>query len=484
MGIVLGIGIIAGAQAASSEQLVLALVLVGASMSLAAIVGQPSRPFLLSAGIGCIIGTLAGMVADRAESPPISEAIPLPIHGRAMNDPQFAADGFWLRLNWTSPDGVGRTSRLTLPADSVIERGDRIAVHGRIDGASGDTIAATTVRVTERAGRVDRWRSSARAAIAASVQRYVPGSAGSLALGLLVGDDSAMTARERDDLRAAGLSHLTAVSGWNVSFVTATVGSMLLAFGRRGWRSASIQIAALVAFVWLVGADPPVLRAGIMGIAAIVATRLGRPAHAFTVLLLTAAVMVALSPTALTSLSFQLSLLATIGVVLGARWTEALPTAAKAVATPIVTTIIVGLTTAPVIALWFGTLTPAMVPANLIAAPLAAPATIVAVGVCLTAPLPLLPEVLGWSAWVVCSAILTTARICASLPFGQLTFAPISSESALALYAAGIVLLAAGLPEGRIAAGKVSDWAQREPQPAAIALLTLAGVLGVAVVTI
>jgi len=429
-----------------------------------------------------VIGALAGVFAGSPTETPISGNPPMPIDGRIASDPQLATKGAWAWMTWTSPDGADRRSRLSLPLSSTVIRGDQVAVTGYVDGVTGDAIEASSLTVTQQGDAIERLRARARASIARAVRTHVPGSSGALAMGLLIGDDSALTFDEREELRGAGLSHLTAVSGWNVSFVTATIGSLVLAIGWRGWRSAGIQVVALAMFVWLVGGDPPVVRAAIMGVAAIVAARLGRPAHSFTVLVLAAATMVAASPEALTSLSFQLSLLATIGVILGARCTMNASRGVAALVTPIATTAIVGLATAPVVALQIGTFTPPMIPANLMAAPLAAPATILAVVVCLTSPIPAIAELIGWVAWTVCSVVLAIARVTSELRFGQMKFAPISAESTLALYAVGLLALTAALPEGRVAARNLGAWIQREPQPATAATLVFVGVLGVMLV--
>jgi competence protein ComEC len=193
--------------------------------------------------------------------------------------------------------------------------------------------------------------------------------------------------------------------------------------------------------------------------------------------------MVASSPAALTSLSFQLSLLATIGVVLGARCTAHLSHAMQVLLTPIATTAIVGLTTAPVVAMWFGTFTPAMIPANVLAAPLAAPATLLAVAVCVLAPVPMIADIAGWAAWLACSAVLAIARACSGTRYSQLTFAPIAAEGALTLYAVGLLGLAAFLPEGRVVGRALANWAVHEPRPATVAALTLVAMLCAAVLT-
>jgi competence protein ComEC len=94
----------------------------------------------------------------------------------------------------------------------------------------------------------------------------------------------------------SGLSHIAAVSGWNVSVVVATTGALFRAFGARGWRWLIVQLILLAGYVWIVGLEPPIQRAAIMGAIALVALQLGRPAHILTLLTITAGIMAAWNP--------------------------------------------------------------------------------------------------------------------------------------------------------------------------------------------
>jgi competence protein ComEC len=203
-----------------------------------------------------------------------------------------------------------------------------------------------------------------------------------------------------------------------------------------------------------------------------------------TVLLTAAAIMVIISPGALASLSFQLSLLATVGVLLAAQFTEPLSPRAQLVTQPLLTTVFAGLATAPVIAMHFGTFTPAMIPANLLAGPLAAPATMLGALVVAASPIPLLADMIGWCGSGVCGALLGIARFCATLPGGQFTFAPIGSAISVAIYAFAIVVVAAILPEGRAAGRQLYAWVASEPVPATVSIaVTIAGLSAAAILT-
>ena len=145
------------------------------------------------------------------------------------------------------------------------------------------------------------------------------GEAAGLLPSFVLGDEGGVSARTRDEFRAAGLAHLAAVSGANTTYV---VGAVLLAaaalgVGRRG-RIVAAGLA-LGGFVAVVGPEPAVLRAagtGAIGLAALGAHRTGRPLAALAAVVLVVAL---LDPATATGTGFVLSVTATAALVLAAR---------------------------------------------------------------------------------------------------------------------------------------------------------------------
>jgi competence protein ComEC len=316
-----------------------------------------------------------------------------------------------------------------------------------------------------------------------AVLRGVPGSPGTLALGLLIGDDSGLTRAERDQLRQAGMSHITAVSGWNVSIVVAGVGALGLALGLRGRWWALGQLAALVGYVWLVGGEPPVVRAALMTAATFAATHLGRPRHTLHALALATAVLACVTPATPATLSFQLSALATLGVAIALQWTPRWSGWRAALLGPALVSACAGLATAPLLASAFGTFTLVSIPSNVLAGPLVNFATFAGAAV---APLTLagVAKPAALLTWLACWGLLEIAAFFAVAPVGHWTFAPLSSGAVAGIYA----LLALGgaqlLPEGRLARRRLSAWAMAEPLPAACASLTTLAVCALALFTL
>lgn len=467
MGIALGLGVIFGVRAVegSSASVVPVIMLLIAT---AVVTGVGARNLCLIAALGCVLGTVAGLRIDGHESALLTTVPEGAIVGEILSDPDVWKSGVMTRLAWRDDAGVDHHSTLFMPPVPLTGRGDNVEVFGEVEGASSELIFADSVRIIERANRLELNRRTIRHHLSDVIRRHVPGTPGALTLGLLIGDDTALTPDERDSLRRAGLSHLTAVSGWNVMLVTNTVGLLFLKLGLRGWGWTTLQLVALCGFVWVVGLDPPVTRAAIMAVAGLVAIRLGRPAHSVTVLTLSAAVMVAVSPPALASLSFQLSVLATLGLVLATRMTSRFEGWKSVVLTPLVATATIGMITAPILAAEFGTLSLLTVPANMLAAPLVPAATIAGVVVIAASPVTPIAFVAGWVAWLLSAMLLWLARLLSVVPYGYHEFAPLSDLTQASLYAALLIAVALILPEGRLLGRAASTWVYHEPAGAAL----------------
>lgn len=165
------------------------------------------------------------------------------------------------------------------------------------------------------------------------------------------------------------------LSGSNVAIV---LGTLLLVFGFLGLR-ARLTIAALglVLFVLVTGPEPSVLRAAVMGAIAIAALGLGERVSTQRALGLAVVVVLALRPQLLGSLGLQLSVAATAGIVLWARpIAERLSFLPSPVALGVGATVAAQFAVAPLLAAGFGEVSIAGFPANLLAMPAVAPATV------------------------------------------------------------------------------------------------------------
>lgn len=211
-----------------------------------------------------------------------------------------------------------------------------------------------------------------RTAFRDTADRALPQRPAELLPSLVLGDELLLPQEVRDDFEVTGLSHLQAVSGANTTFVVGAV--VLLAgavgAGRRG--RFVVGGIGLGVFVAVVGPDPAVIRAagtGVIGLLALSANRSGRPLAALAAVVLAVAL---LAPQMSRSVGFVLSVVATAGLIVGARPLSVVMRD-RGVPGPVADTIavcaIAQVTTAPVLLFADLTVSPWSFLANLLAAP-------------------------------------------------------------------------------------------------------------------
>jgi competence protein ComEC len=293
--------------------------------------------------------------------------------------------------------------------------GQRVRASGLLApaGRADLTIALLRVRggpeVLSAPSTVQRAAEGLRAGLRTASGALATEPAGLLPA-LVVGDTSKMVPTVEDEFRAAGLTHLTAVSGANVAILCGAVLG-LARLARASPRAAAVLAGlALVGFVVLCRPSPSVLRAAVMGAVALLALVLGRHRSAVPALCAAVPALLLIDPALGADPGFALSVLATGALVLLAPgWAAALrrhrvpPGIAEALAVPAAAHVV----TAPVVAALSGQLSLVAVLANLLAAPAVAPATVLGVLVALAAALhpylgTLLVHLAGpWVSWLV-----------------------------------------------------------------------------------
>lgn len=227
------------------------------------------------------------------------------------------------------------------------------------------------------AGSLQRAAQSLRSAFAATARDVLPVNQAAILPGLVLGDTSAITAATTADFRAGGLSHLTAVSGANVTIVC---GVLLLSARLIGPRAAvALAAGALVVFVVVVQPSASVLRAAVMGAIALLAVLSARRRQAIPVLSATVLIVLVWAPQMAVDAGFALSVSATAGlVVLAPLWSNRLTARGwpKAVADAVAIALAAQLVTAPLIAAISGRLSLVAVLANILVGAVIPPITV------------------------------------------------------------------------------------------------------------
>ena len=304
---------------------------------------------------------------------------------------------------------------------------------------------------------------------------FWPPGARTLVPGVALGDDHALPAQVREDMRTVSMTHLTAVSGQHVAIVLG-LGLAALGVVPRRWR-ALLGTILLTLLVILVRPSGSVLRAATMGAVMLLGVVVGRRAASVPALCAGAIVLLLIDPWQARDYGFALSVVATAGIVIGAKPVAAhlsrrLPRwLAVAVALPLVAQAACG----PLLILLQPTVGAWSVPANLLTEPAAIIATISGLLAALVHPAwPAAATVIAWPALAACSWMVWVAGFFAHLPCATLPW-PDGLTGALALGACelGVLLLVAprarrALLKGlrrlmRPARGRLAPWQRPEP---------------------
>lgn len=267
---------------------------------------------------------------------------------------------------------------------------------------------------------LDRGAAAVRQGLRESLAA-VPADPAALVAGLAVGDESGQSAELAEAMRVSGLSHLTAVSGGNTALVMlAVLTAARILLLPVGWR-VGITLAALVGYLLVVGPEPSVLRAGVMGAVSLLAVLEGGPRRGLSALAVAVIVLLILSPPLAYSLGFALSVSATAGLLIIAPrlragmarpiagWSGTRRRMAEGVIDALTLTLGAQIATAPILASLGDGLSLVSIPANLLAAPAVAPVTVLGLLAAIIAPwapaLAIVPAHLAawpaaWIAWL------------------------------------------------------------------------------------
>lgn len=149
----------------------------------------------------------------------------------------------------------------------------------------------------------------------AGIERVVPEPESALLAGLLLGEKRGLGEDLTESFRRAGVIHIIVLSGYNVALVINTVREGLQAVLPRNIALGSAGVVAIL-FMLMTGASETAVRATLMALVVLAAKMLYRPADGLRILLVVAAGMALWNPyLVLFDLSYQLSVLATLGLV-------------------------------------------------------------------------------------------------------------------------------------------------------------------------
>jgi competence protein ComEC len=313
-----------------------------------------------------------------------------------------------------------------------------------------------SIEMVDSGGGHPFWRAlyAFRARGGQVLNRILPEPAASLTNGMVLGIEGGIPEKVDDAFKATGTSHLIVISGSNIAFLS---GALIAALGARLPKRRAVLLAApaILVYVLLVGADPPALRAGVMGLVGLGAVFFGRRGTAYVSLCAAGLVMLALNPLTLWDVGFQLSFLTSLGLILFSKpLTSALLTLlrahlpverakrlTRALGATLIVTLAAQATVLPLILFYFGRLSPVSLLANMLVLPVQ-PAILAGGIAALLGGLVWQPlgQALATVPWLFLTYTWQVVKVTAALPFASVDVGRVGPTFVIGYY---LLLIAA-----------------------------------------
>ena len=149
----------------------------------------------------------------------------------------------------------------------------------------------------------------------AALQQLFPSPESDLLAGILLGRDQGLSQDLQDAFRSTGTTHIIAISGFNIAILAGLFSSVFTRLFGRKWGAVS-AVLGIAAFTVLVGGEAAVVRAALMGGLGVLGGMFGRRQNGLNSLGLVVLLMALLNPNLPWDVGFQLSALATLGLIL------------------------------------------------------------------------------------------------------------------------------------------------------------------------
>lgn len=199
--------------------------------------------------------------------------------------------------------------------EPMVYRGDEAQVEGRLyptRGSKQASISFADLKVTTPT--TSRFEQTRRQFVS-GLQTALPEPLGSFGLGLLVGQRNTLPKNFSDQLSAVGLTHLVAVSGYNLTILVNAAGG--LAKKRSKYQTVVITLALIGSFLLLTNFSASIVRAAIVSLLTLTAWYYGRTISPIIIILTAAALTAGWYPIYLWSdIGWYLSFLAFSGVLI------------------------------------------------------------------------------------------------------------------------------------------------------------------------
>jgi len=320
--------------------------------------------------------------------------------------------------NWQYFDIEGYN--IKAPSELKISYGDKLQIAGEVKKGR---LTDPEVKVVG-GSKLHKILFLIRSNLKSRIFEYLSEPQASLLAGVTLGAKEDLPKDFYESLRKTGTVHVVVVSGYNISVVA----GLMIGLSRFIRRQLAIVLAllAITFYTLLVGADPPAVRAAVMGSLAFTAVFLGRQRFSLYSLLLAAAIMTFVRPLVLADIGFQLSFLATAGIILfRERILNSLKFLPKAFNDDLSTTLAAQSLVVPVIFYHFGSVSAISPVANAIVLwtiPLATIAGFIFLAASYV--IPFVATIISWVIWAILTFFVILVEASSKISFTQLTFTP------------------------------------------------------------
>lgn len=304
--------------------------------------------------------------------------------------------------------------------EHMIYRGDRVQVTGRLYPTRGSKQARLSFASLHTVQHHKSFIETIRHNFVAGIQTALPEPVASFALGLLIGQRSTLPIEVTAVLMAVGLTHIVAVSGYNLTILTDA--SQRLAGKRSRYQTTVISLSFVALFVLLVGSSPSITRAALVSTIGIIGWYFGRTVRPLLLILLVAALTAAYYPIYLWSdAGWYLSFLAFFGVLIVA------PLVAKRISQPdkkpramtmlVIETMCAQLMTVPITLFIFGQTSAVALIANVLVVPFVPLAMLLSLFAGIGGMfVPAFSGLIAWPARILLTYMLDIATIFSRIP--------------------------------------------------------------------
>lgn len=252
------------------------------------------------------------------------------------------------------------------------------------------------------------------------INQLLPDPHAGLLSGILFGVKSSISPELSDALVVTGTLHIVALSGMNITILTNLFfGAFLHVLPRR--ISSILAIGVIAGFVLFVGPSPSIIRAAIMGSITLLAGTVGRIPVSLITWVVAIASMLVVHPPWIGELSFQLSALASLGMILFGKKTGFGGGMLGFIKEELMTTLSAQVLTIPLILLTFGRISLVSPLTNLLIGWTIQIITVLGLFVALTGWIWLpFGQVLAWCTWVFLEFLIQVVMITSRIPFASI----------------------------------------------------------------